>query len=417
MGLLILKMKIMKIRYIALSVIAIIINNVMAQEPVSDYRRSSIYSILVNHTDQKFANEIKEAFLQIPVPDKFNDHNLSVKVLNTDKKLSGANSQKENAIITEFLRNNKVASRLVGRWFNRDSYTGECNMELIKERGLYNATEFDKQLAVRSARGMAMLQDAGEELIGNTFVIVNDIRYVDKNKGAKTASSILKILGSVAAAYTGTNIDDLTDNIGDMVASIKGFKVKINTFLYKLDWSDEYAAKFYQEQYAARADAQKVANFNAARNTYQLKYVGKVESSGGTTSFLGINEDEPIVMVRKACQRAIDENVVDLQRNYEEFRTKTPLVSVEPLTAYIGMKEGVSANSKFEVLEVIELENGKHKYNRVGVIEPIPSMIWDNRFMAAEEGAVGATLGSTTFRTVSGKDFTKGMLIREMTNK
>ena len=407
----------MKIRNIAIGLVVSIAISVQAQETDANYRRSSIYSVLVNHTDQQFASEIKEAFLQIPVPDKFNDHNLSVKVLNLDKKLSGASSEKENPLITEFLNNNKVASRLVGRWFNRDFFTGQCNMELVKERGLYNATEFDKQLASRSAREMAMAQDAGEDLIGNTFVLVNDIRYVDKNKGAKTVGSILKVFGSIAAAYTGSNIDDLTDNIGDMVETIKGFKVKINTFLYKLEWSDDIATQFYQDQYGAVPDPTKKANFDAARGNYKLKYVGKVESSGGTTSFLGINEDQPVVMVRKACQRAIDENVVDLQRNYEEFRTKSPLVSVEPITAFVGMKEGVTAKSKFEVLEVVELENGKHKYNRVGVIQPIENLIWDNRFMAVEEGAQGATLGFTTFRKVSGKDFSKGMLIREMTNK
>ena len=407
----------MKIRNIILGLAASMAMTIHAQETDANYRRSSIYSVLVNHTDQQFASEIKEAFLQIPVPDKFNDHNLSVKVLNLDKKLSGASSEKENPLITEFLNNNKVASRLVGRWFNRDFFTGQCNMELVKERGLYNATEFDKQLASRSARGIAMLQDAGEDLIGNTFVLVNDIRYVDKNQGAKTASSILKIFGSIAAAATGSNIDDLTDNIGDMVETIKGFKVKINTFLYKLDWTDDIATQFYQDQYGAVPDPTKKANFDAARGNYNLKYVGKVESSGGTTSFLGINEDQPVVMVRKACQRAIDENVVDLQRNYEEFRTKSPLVSVEPITAFVGMKEGVTAKTKFEVLEVVELENGKHKYNRVGVIQTIENLIWDNRFMAVEEGAQGATLGYTTFRKVSGKEFSKGMLIREMTNK
>ena len=288
----------MKLRYIFIGCLSLFAICIFAQEPVSDYRRSSIYSVLVNHTDQKFANEIKEAFLQIPVPDKFNDHNLSVKVLTMDKKLSGAGSQKENPAITEFLQNNKVASRLVGRWFNRDFFTGQCDMELVKERGLYNATEFDKQLAKRSARGVAMLQDAGEDLIGNTFVLVNDIRYVDKNKGAKTGATFLRILGSVAAAATGTNIDDLTDNLGDMVETIKGFKVKINTFLYKLVWTDDQASLFYQEQYASKPDATKRANFEAARGNYKLKYVGKVESSGGTTSFLGINEDQPIVMVK-----------------------------------------------------------------------------------------------------------------------
>lgn len=405
----------MKTRYILLGIALMLSVTIQAQAPESNYRRSSIYSLLVNHTEQKFADEIKEAFLQIPVPDKFNDHNLSVKVLNMDKKLAGANKERENPVITQFLDDNRVASRLVGRWFNRDYFTGQCDMELVKERGLYNATEFDKQLAARSARGMAMLQDAGEDLIGNTFVIVNDIRYVDKEQRSKTIGGILRVAGGLAGAFTGVNVSNLVDNVSDMVESVKGFKVKINTFLYRLDWNEEQANLFYQEQYAAQPDAKKCANFDKARDSYHLTYVGKVESSGGNTSFLGINENEPLVMVRKACQRAIDENVVDLQREYEEFRTKSPLVSVEPLTAYVGMKEGVTAKSRFEVLELVELENGKHKYNRVGVIEPINNLIWDNRFMAVEEGAAGATLGYTTFRKVSGGEFSKGMLIREMT--
>ena len=407
----------MKDKVLAIALLTLMITGVKAQEQEMDYRRSSIYSILVNHNEQQFASEIKEAFLQIPVPDKYNDHNLSVKVLTMDSKLAGASKDEENPYITLFLMNNQVASRLVARWFNRDCFTGECNMELIKERGLYNATEFDKQLAMRSARGMSMLQDAGEELIGNTFVLVNDIRYVDKNKGAKTASTILKGLGSIAAAVTGTNIDDLTDNIGDIVETIKGFSVKINTFLYQLEWNQETANLFYQEQYGSASDESKRQAFEKARGSYTLKYVGKVESSGGTTSFMGIKEEHPVIMVRKACHRAIDENVVDLQRNFEAFRTKTPLISVEPLRAYIGKKEGVSTQSKFEVLEVVEMEDGSRKYNKVGVIAPIANMIWDNRFMAVEECAEGANLGYTTFRTISGKGFSKGMLIREVSTK
>jgi len=279
---------------------------------------------------------------------------------------------------------------------------------------LYNATEFDKQLAMRSARGIAMLQDAGEDLIGNTYVLVNDIRYIDKAQRSKTVGGIFKALGSIASIATGVRVDNLTDNIGDIVETIKGFSVKINTFLYQLEWTDEQAALFYQEQYANKANDTKKANFEKARGSYKLKYVGKVESKGGTTSFMGIKEDQPIVMVRKACQRAIDENIVDLQREYEDFKSKSPLISVEPLAAYIGKKEGVTEKTKFEVLETVEMEDGSHKYNRVGVIEPIPSLIWDNRYMAVEEGAAGANLGFTTFRKVSGKDFSKGMLIREM---
>lgn len=73
------------------------------QDDAMNYRRSSLYSLMINHTDQNFAKEIKDAFMRIPVPDKFNDHDLSVKVLNLDTKLTAANSEKENPIITDFL--------------------------------------------------------------------------------------------------------------------------------------------------------------------------------------------------------------------------------------------------------------------------------------------------------------------------
>lgn len=387
-----------------------------AQDDIQEYRRSSIYSLLINHEEQKFADEIKDAFVKIPVPDKFNDHELSVKILSLDKKLKGASSEKENEEITAFINRNNVASRLVAKWFNRDMETGVCDMELVKERGLYNATEYDRILAQKSARGKALLMDAGEELIGNTFVIVNDIRYIDKGKTGSVIGAGLKILGGVAAIATGnSDFTDLGSSYGDLAETLKGFKVKINTFLYRLEWDEPTAMTFYKEQYTTTPDEDKRMKFENGRGKYRLKYVGKVESSGSTTSFMGIKEDEPVAMVRKACQRAIDENVASLQHEFEEFRTKSPLLSAKPITAYVGMKEGINKDSRFEVLEISEKDNGTREYKRVGVIKPVADLIWDNRYMAEDEGAAASALGFTTFKKVSGGDFFPGMLIREIT--
>ncbi len=377
------------------------------------YRRSSLYSLMINHTDQKFASEIRNSFLNIPIPDKYNDHDLSVKVVDINTKLKNASSNKENEAITTFLNDNQIAGRMVAKWFNRDKYTGACDMELVKERGLYNANEFDKQMAARSARGTSMLQDAGEDLIGNTFVLVNDISYVDKAKKGMIFGGIIKALGSVAQAYTGVNVSSATNLIGDIAESIRGFSVKINTFLYKLSWNDEIANNFYETQYTDSIDTDKAQNFESNRGNYQLVYVGKVESSGSTTSWLGVKLETPENMVRKACQRAIDENIVDLQTQFEEFRTKTPLLSIDPLTADIGMKEGVSKKSHFEVLDRVEQQDGTYKYVKVAEIEPVEDLIWDNRYMAVEEGAKGANLGKTTFKKIKGGDIFPGMLIRE----
>ena len=391
------------------------IMEVSAQNDNLKYRRSSIYTLMISHEDQKFASEIKDAFVKIPVPDKFNDHELSVKILSLDKKLKGASSDKENSDISSFLERNKIASRLVAKWFNRDVNTGTCNMELVKERGLYNSTEYDRILAEKSARSTALLMDAGEDLIGNTFVLVNDIRYVDKSKAGAAVGMGLRILGALAGAATGnSDFADLGDSYGSLAETLKGFKVKINTFLYKLEWDEATSAVFYKDQYTSTPDIVKKEEFEDGRGKYRLKYVGKVESSGSTTSFMGIKLDEPVEMVRKACQRALDENVASLQHEFEEFRTKSPLVSAQPITAYVGMKEGVTKDSKFEVLEIIEKDGGAREYKRVGVIKPVDGLIWDNRYMSEEEGAASATLGCTTFKKVSGGDFFPGMLIREI---
>lgn len=385
--------------------------SVYAKTEIEDikYRRSSIYSILISHDEQKFANEIKEQFLLTPVPDKYNDHDLSVKVVKV------SNKGNYNETIEKFIDNNQIASRLVAKWFERDILTGECSMDLVKTRGLYNASELDKELAARSPRGLAMLQDAGEELIGNTFFLANEINYIDKAKRSQVAGGILRVLGAVAEIATGVDgLSDLGNNLGSMVETIKGFRVKIRTRLYQLDWDEETANTFYKLYYSSKPDAQKKAEFEKNRKKFKMRYIGEVESKGSTTSFLGINEDQPMLMVRKACQRAIDENVADLQKNHEPFRIKAPILTVDPtITVQIGLKEGITADSKFEVLEPQE-KDGKITYKRVGVIKPIANKIWDNRFMASEEGAYGADFNATSFSKVSGGDLYPGLLVRQI---
>lgn len=373
-----------------------------------NYRRISLCSMLVRHSEDKFADEIEEQFLEIPISEQYNDHNLSVRVVDVKRKSNYTSD------ITGFIKRNNVASRLVGKWFDRNILTGECTLDLIKERGLYDASAFDIEMAKRSARGMAMLQDAGEDLIGRTYLLVNEITYIDKAKRSKNWGAALNGLLQVAGAFAGVDLSDTGNMVESMISSIKGFRVKINTRLYRLEWNEEAQMYFYQNCYSDKADPTKLSTFENNRDRFKLVYVGNVLSSGNATSFLGINEDQPNLMIRKACQRAIDENVADLQKNYDEFRIKSPIVSVEPtITAKIGLKEGITKDSRFEVLEAQE-KDGRTIYKRVGVVKPIPTKIWDNRFMATEEGAYGADFGATTFVKESGGDLYPGLLLRQI---
>lgn len=388
----------------------VIVAGAYAQDEPMKYRRSSIYSLLLKHSEQQFGDQIGAVFTQIPTPDKYNDHDLSVKVVAVPGKKFVSQD-----LIDEFLTQNGVAGRLVAKWFDWDFNSGQCGLDLIRKRGLYNASEVDKALAAKSFRGQALLEDAGEALIGNTFVIANDIRYIDKGALTKAIGMGVKVVGAAAGAATGNS--DLIDAgmaAGDMIASVKGFKVKITTYLYQLVWDDEAATSFYTDFYSSQADPARTEAFRNGRSRFKLKYIGNQESKGNSTSFLGINEEQPELMVQKACQRALDENIASLQTNFEAFKIKIPLLTAAPITAPIGMKEGITEDAQFEVLETVVDVNGKTSYEQVGIIKPIEKQIWDNRFMAVEEKAFNANLKYTTFKKVSGGKLSSGMLIRQI---
>lgn len=391
------------------------------------YRRGSICSFMIGHRDLSFAQEIENVFNEMPVPDKYNDHSIGKKVFYTaDGKLKmknldshmgfKINASSDKTLMNDFdffLQKQAIASRLIAKWFNRKKTTGICNMNLVQERGYQNASEVEKRLAALSVRKDALLKDAGEELIGNTFVLINDIRYIDQSKGSSIIGGVVSAATQMAGALNGIEVSE-ENNLGTIISSYKGFNVKIKTYLYQLIWDDEISSYFYKDIYSENSDDKKKENFENNRGRFSLLYLGMQESSGKSVSFLGINKDNPQQMVRKACQRALDENIASLQKNFDVFKVKAPLYDIQPLTCEIGMKEGVTENSRYEVLETVEDSKGHINYKRIGVIRPIKGKIWDNRYMAAEEKAEGANLKFTTFEKVSGGPFFAGMLVREI---
>ena len=401
---------------------------VQAQHRLADgaetqYRRSSLYSFLIAHPQAKYASQIDYVYLGLPTPDKYEDHNLNVRRV---EALSARAVQPYE--ITAFLQGNQVARRLVAKWFNRDA-DGVFNVDLVADRGNYNASEMDVVEARMTKRGLAMLSDAGEELIGNTFVTVNDIVYIDKEQRAQLASAILQIVAQAALVATAAADDDDTEAIAGAIAgsaalgsiiadNLAGFKVKVTTHLYQLVWNDSIANLFYSDYWVdentPEAERLRRKALFEQSDLFTLKYLGKYKVKSEKTVMKGVHSNEDII--RKVCARAMDRNIVGLQKKFEAFKVKTPVIAVENgrVVAKVGKKEGLKPFTKFEVLQPVEREDGRMVYRRVGVVKPQKGQIWDNRYMAFEEQSDGSDLTATTFRTVSGVGFVPGMLIRQL---
>jgi hypothetical protein len=433
--------------FIILILLAGITASSIAQTADVKYRRSSLHTMIVESDKFPYKESVIKSFYEAPFPDKYNDHNIGIKSFDPAKypltaeekstiykPQSKAGAMASNAAdvtidsanrelafkIQKYLTETKVANQLVAKWFNRKE-DGTFDMALIGERGSYNATEMEANIAKGAARGTAALADAGIELIGNTFVVVSRFNFVSNEIAAAVvrdaaliAANKLSVPALQTAAVKAAN--EAYDKAKE------GYSVWATSFLYKLVWNDSIEAVFYNDLWMDKSKvdpARKVAFDNS--NLFQLEFVGD-EKASSLVTFNAKEKRTEEQIVGVATVRTIDAVYAKLQKKYDVFKPKIPLFTGTPaITAKIGMKEGLEGDEKFEVFEqTVDPKSGLTVYVSKGTITVDKDLIWDNRFNAGEEpvaeGASGpdpkVALGFTTFK--GGKKFYPGLLIKQM---
>jgi hypothetical protein len=413
-----------------------------AQNDLS-YRRNSLATLLVYHPEDEFGPEIYKAFDSLPIPDKYDDHTIAgYRIIDNSTiwgvqrkdsgyykatyghQLTAAELQKNAKFTEDLLNREEMGKRMVAKWFGLSGNNVEdatFNTELIQTRGQYNANDVDVALALQTTRGLASLSDAGEELLGQTFVLVNDITYVTAEQEAAAAKVAMGVIGGLLDAFTGGSSGrQLAKTAGAIADSFTGFKVKTHSYLYQLEWNDSIAAIFYQFHYTGKPDPAKIQAFLDDKTTYRLKYVAHEYEFDKKSVLKG--KYSRTELVRTICARSMDKNIVALAKQYEDFKVKTPVYQVltnergkvEGYAAKIGMKEGIDEGAKFQVVQRIQdPETGKTKYKYVATVKAKKGAIWDNRYNAVLEEADGATLPYTTFTKTAGGEILPGMLLIE----
>lgn len=410
------------------------------------YRRSSLYSVLIAHSQFNYGDVIKETFVSIPTPDKFNCHDVAAKIFESSSAKMIKNPKKKEELnqndIAKFINENDVARRMVAKWFNRDAETGMFDESYINECGFESASWADKAEAKASITGLDKGK-IGEELVGKTFLLVNDIVFVDRGEKSAKVGAGLKIFGSIASAVTGiSEIEDASNVAGDIANEVDGFNVKIVSYLFRLDWNEEIMNTFYYDYWIHDDDteevkAQKRAAFDNS-DIFHLTYIGQTETHAANLASKSFSNKSKEEQMLKVCTRAIDKSIVELQREYDEFKVNVPIQSIsadkKTCTIPVGLKEGVNEKSVYKAVQLVQdPETKAYTYKTIGTLKPVKGQIWDNRFGAAEDAAAIAAgeakgseedasgnvnLTATTFEITSGADkLMEGTLVREETIK
>jgi len=168
------------------------------------YRRSSLHTMIIEDAKLPKFDIILKTFNEAEFPDKYNNHTVGDKTFNLEQyyvghpesadgeKVSKKEEKDLSPSINKYFADNKIANKIVAKWFNR-SADGAFDMSLIGERGSYDASAQDAAKALSTERGTSMLADAGEELIPNTFVVVNYSKFVENEPIARAIKKLLML--------------------------------------------------------------------------------------------------------------------------------------------------------------------------------------------------------------------------------
>lgn len=407
-----------------------------------NYRRNALATMLVYHPEDEFGINIYEAFDSLPLPDKYDDQNIGIRIIDNSQiwgvqrndsgfykatyghPLTTQEIQKNAQAIEDLLNRAEVGKRLVSKWFDLHGNSTDdavFDTELLQTRGQYNASDVDVAVAMQTVRGVAALSDAGEELIGQTFVLVNDITYITAEQEAAVAKTTLAVLGGIFDIFTGGDAGkNLASAAGTIADSFTGFNVKTHSYLFQLVWNDSIANTFYSQYYTATPNAAKIEAFMGDSTLFRVQYVAHEYEFDKKSTLKG--DYERSELVKTICARSMDKNIVALAKQYEDFKVKTPVYSVvynekgkiEGYAAKIGMKEGITGSSKFQVVQrVFDPETEKTTYKYVATVKPVKDKIWDNRYNAVIEKGEGSELTYTTFKKTAGGEILPGMLLIE----
>ena len=440
----------MKKTIIAFSLLSFGISSfAQAQEKSMDvkFRRSSLHTMVIESENFPQKEVVLNAFNNAPFPDKYNDHTIGNKSFNPanykltpEEKALVYKPSKMGKFLTEaadiqidsvakelplriqkYLSKEKIASKLVSKWFNRQT-DGSFDWNLVADRGVFNASFLETKSAQSSSDGQALLKTAGFELIDNTFVVINKFNFYPNEPVARAIRDFAKaeVVKSVKIPMLLEKANKGLDAVYEKTK--EGYSIFATSYLYKLVWNDTISNKFFTDMYMEKGSFDP-AKKNAFDNSdlFKLEFVGD-ESASGLIMFSLKEKRTEEQIITLSTKRIIDNVYAKLQKKYDVFKTKTPLYTGYPITAKIGLKEGLEGGEKFEVLEQnIDPKTGVSTYKIIGSIKVDKDSIWDNTFNEGEapvaepivEGKeIKPIIDRTTFD--GGKKFYSGLLIKQI---
>ncbi|MCX6307464.1 MAG: hypothetical protein NTY32_01075, partial [Bacteroidia bacterium] len=350
----------------------------------STYDRSAITFLQLDFPGEIHAADLKSKVSELKFTEKYYINNLPVMQLPTPFNRADLTANRSE-LIRLALEKSRIPNDIIALWYAQKA-DGSMSLDLIHERGMFNATDETFVLAKTTKRGNASLEDYGNRLINRSYILVMDYQ------GLRTMEE-------------------------DNQPTYRGWKATAIGYLYKIDYTEEIQNKLYDawiyEDDSPQVKADKKQKLSQIE--FPLKYVTMtavpVETSQlkerSSTMVLLFPNKTPEQLLKELIQKGYDENLYSLETTVEDFKVKTTINQVKPIRAKIGKKEGIRTDYRFFAYEYVynEKTNAAEQKFR-GVIRSTNKIVDNN---AVTKGSTG----TSEFYQTAGRKLETGYLLHQ----
>lgn len=378
-------------------------------------------------------------------PNQYNKHgaNIGTVRLGCDPKKEYTYNEMAG-FITKYINSNKIANRLIMKWFNYnpqgkiaydidypENPEAKINMQTIFDRGYYTVNAGDENVSLSALKRDRDIQikELSMKLIPFTFMTFTKFDFYENEPVARVVRDAAIVTATIAynrAMENGANpkIADISYKAAVFAANVTyeatkdGYTLKSSTWLYRLVW-DEETERYFNNQVLNNPSLLETSN------RFKMEYVDCQE-----------NKSTVIISATRSFEQIINLNMVrnlnkvfnELQNRNDVFKVWTPLLDfyslVSPsltapitvdgktITAKIGTKEGLRGGEQFAVVD----EDG----NFYGYAIAQKGKIWDNDEGFGEDAAMyyepqrdkkGNPVTATTFKGKKLKNACSGLML------
>lgn len=424
------------------------------------YIRSSLQTILIESESFPQKDAVIKSWNGYPFPDKYDKHGIDYPTINLSKfdlsdidlkergylkdTLSGfalVKAQIKSKKLRYLAADSSVAFELPGereevdmrikkalktdffpnlllqRWFDFDANSKTMSFNIFKKRGNYNATNSDYAKAKDAVDETRFIYSIIDQLISNTFITFTKLNFIENEPMAKL------VRDAAILAINSSDQQEMVKDLGRKAAeklyqkTKDGYTLTSKTWLYKMAWNDSIKAYFFAKLWTNASsslrqsflEGNKVVltpsqiSFMSGDPVFKMEFVNDQVNS---SIFLFAEGKTLEQIIDKVLVRNIDNAFAKLQKENDVFKPLVKILTKEPLTAEIGMKEGLEGGENFEVLELQEeAGTGKILFKRVSTVKVAKGKVWDNRYNAGEKpkNEDGTDLVQNEFTEFKGK--------------